>query len=118
VKRFFALDLTPHFQCEEEILFPAMSVVPGAAPLIDELINEHHRLDQMVKSTESGAGISRSEGLMQLADLLESHIRKEERQLFPLYEKHTPPPLQAKVGAAIVERIGEGLHPRNPDLLK
>jgi hemerythrin-like domain-containing protein len=56
--------------------------------------------------------------LGEFADLLEAHIRKEERELFPLYEKQVNPDVAAEVGREVKDIIGNAMQPRNPDLLK
>jgi len=56
--------------------------------------------------------------LGEFADLLESHIRKEERELFPLYEKEAGAELAAEVARAVKSGIGDAMQPRNANLLK
>jgi hemerythrin-like domain-containing protein len=54
---------------------------------------------------------------MDFADLLESHIRKEERNLFPIYEQQVSEELAQRVAQDISDHIGQALHPKNPGLL-
>jgi iron-sulfur cluster repair protein YtfE (RIC family) len=118
VRDFFPLGLKSHFECEEENLFPAMSEVSGAHPLIEELLEEHRKLDGLVRFLVVGTYAVRMNKLSDFSRLLESHIRKEERQLFPLFEQQVPAEVQAQVGVSIVTRIGEGRQTRNSDLLR
>jgi iron-sulfur cluster repair protein YtfE (RIC family) len=83
---FFAKQLTPHFRAEEEILFPLMRVeVPESAQLIDTLLRDHESFRQRMPDLKSDTGLSKL--IFDIADLLERHIRSEERELFPLFEE-------------------------------
>ncbi|HZD39479.1 MAG TPA: hemerythrin domain-containing protein [Terriglobales bacterium] len=98
VTQFFATDLVPHFRAEEEILFPLLrSAVPQSVPVIEQLLGEHEQISAMVENLNRGQGLSQI--LFDLGDLLERHIRLEERELFPLYEEN--------VAADEAERTGE-----------
>jgi iron-sulfur cluster repair protein YtfE (RIC family) len=84
---FFAQRLTPHFRAEEEILFPFMrDTVPESAVMLDELAGDHESFRQAVQKLAAATALSKL--LFDLGDLLERHIRREERELFPLFEKH------------------------------
>jgi iron-sulfur cluster repair protein YtfE (RIC family) len=84
---FYASNLIPHFRAEEEVLFPLLrSVVPGSEEMIDELMRDHARIRQAIPQIEGGTGLAKL--IFDLGDLLERHIRKEERELFPLFEQH------------------------------
>ena len=87
VAQFFATDLVPHFRAEEEILFPLVrSAVPPSVPIVEQLLKEHEQISAMVENLKRGQGLSQI--LFDLGDLLERHIRYEERELFPLYEEN------------------------------
>lgn len=84
---FYASNLVAHFHAEEEVLFPALrSAVPESGPTIDELVREHREIRERVPELTAGTGLAKT--LFDLGDLLERHIRKEERELFPLFEQH------------------------------
>ena len=86
---FFSANLVAHFHAEEEVLFPFMcSLTPDGAIMIDGLIKDHELIRRMVAQLEVGTGLAKL--IFDLGDLLERHIRKEERELFPLYEKIVP----------------------------
>ena len=50
--------------------------------MIDELVRNHAEIRQAIPQLEAGAGLAKL--IFDLGDLLERHIRKEERELFPL----------------------------------
>ena len=104
---FYRNNLVGHFQAEEELLFPALSeAVPQCAALVEELLSEHERIHQLVPRLEAGTGLAKS--IFDLGDLLEAHIRKEERRLFPLFEKQLEVGRAKAIGAEIAKRLGRG----------
>ena len=95
---FYRANLVAHFKAEEQLLFPLMrATVPGWETLIAELIKNHEQIRQSVSQLEAGTGLAKL--IFDLGDLLERHIRKEERELFPLFEAH--------VDSAKAEMIGQ-----------
>ena len=114
---FFESELVTHFQAEEMFLFPAMEGMPGSTEVIDELLTEHSKIrrlsDQLQVEVPSLAAT-----LKEFADTLEAHIRKEERELFPIYEEHASPETISLVGRGIFVFIGSASRPRHPELLK
>jgi iron-sulfur cluster repair protein YtfE (RIC family) len=97
---FYKSNLARHFKAEEEILFPAMrAAIPASAPIIDQLVQEHELIRQALPQLELKTGLAKS--IFDLGDLLERHIRKEERELFPLFEQ--------QIEDVSAERIGREL---------
>lgn len=120
--QFFERDLVPHFQAEETALFPAMSAMKKATPLVSTLIGEHGEMRLRVESLrrlekETEAAIV-SKALIDFAALLEAHIRKEERKLFPIYEEEVSGAIDRTVGENILQQIGPALQPKHPELLE
>lgn len=81
----YSEDVRFHFQAEEKFLFPAARRLPAAAPLVRELRAEHTRLRRAFAAARRRT--LKSDDLIRFADLLEGHIRKEERQLFERCQK-------------------------------
>lgn len=97
-QEFFAHNLLNHFRAEEEVLFPELSArVPESREMIELLLKEHEQFRSTVPELDSEAGLAKL--IFDLGDLLERHIRKEERELFPLFE--------AYVALFDVETLGE-----------
>jgi iron-sulfur cluster repair protein YtfE (RIC family) len=85
---FYDRNLVSHFRAEEEILFPLLqSLVPESRQLVDELSRDHEQIRSAVHRLKNSSGLSKV--IFDLGDLLERHVRREERELFPLFEKHT-----------------------------
>jgi iron-sulfur cluster repair protein YtfE (RIC family) len=83
---FYNTELVKHFQHEEEILFPpAKGRDESLDKLIKEIIAEHKKIKNLVESLKTTNNYE--DVLDELGHLLESHIRKEERKLFPEIEK-------------------------------
>jgi hemerythrin-like domain-containing protein len=94
---FYERDLVPHFRAEEEVLIPVLretGAVDEAA--LQRLLDEHRRLERL--AGELAADV---EPLLRFANLLERHIRTEERQIFPVYQTHVPVRRRSAVGAEV-----------------
>ena len=101
---FFRNDLAAHFRAEEEILFPFMRAnVAGSASMIDELVRQHEEMRHGADQIEAGSGLAKL--IFDLGDLLERHIRKEERELFPLFEANVDGAQADMIGAQLKERL-------------
>lgn len=88
----FAADLEPHFQAEEIGLLPALERA-GETGLVRRTLDEHDRLRRLIN--ESGA-----QAMTGFAELLEQHIRFEERELFEAAQQKLPPAELDKLGFA------------------
>ena len=107
VVEFFHANLVAHFRAEEEVLLPLMrTLVPASAALLDELLSQHKQLRQAIPKLQAGSGLAKL--IFDLGDLLERHIRKEERELFPLFEAHVDAARAESVGAELKRILDEG----------
>ncbi|MEX1139427.1 MAG: hemerythrin domain-containing protein [Bacteroidota bacterium] len=108
---FFAEHLTPHFADEERALFPlVVKHVPSASAQVDDLLRDHRDMKQFARSFEQPDPKRVAVQIAEFGDLLERHIRKEERELFPLFETQAP--------AEVLERVGHLLHRSNPPQIR
>jgi len=111
-REFFYKNLVAHFRAEEEVLFPLLrSAAPGAGAMIEELVGDHDQIRQAMPQLEAGTGLAKL--IFDLGDLLERHIRKEERELFPLFEAHVEDSKADAVGDEIKKILGS-TKDRNP----
>jgi iron-sulfur cluster repair protein YtfE (RIC family) len=85
-KQFFADELVRHFKEEEEILYP---LVKGRNNNIDkiflEIFDEHKQIKNLVEQLDTNPDTENI--LDKLGNLLDAHIRKEERNLFVLIQE-------------------------------
>ena len=79
---FFESQLLPHFELEETHLFPLLGT---NHKLFKKGIKQHQQLELLFRKSASG------EILIKIADLLEEHIRFEERQIFGEVQKIATP---------------------------
>jgi len=78
-------ELLPHFNHEETLLFPlARGKDAELDKLINEIVEEHDKIGEFISNIEDG---NREQNLDDLGFLIESHIRKEERVVFPKIEE-------------------------------
>lgn len=87
--RFFAAETVHHFREEEELLFPlAVGFDEAQEPLVQALL-EHQRLHALVTELEERLADGRppADVMRELGELLDAHVRHEERVLFPLIER-------------------------------
>lgn len=84
--KFFKDNLVPHFQKEEDILFPfSRNKNENIDKQIDELIDQHKKIYSIVDKLEVSDSVQKD--LDELGRLLEAHIRKEERELFQMLQQ-------------------------------
>jgi iron-sulfur cluster repair protein YtfE (RIC family) len=105
VVAFYESNLIAHFRAEEEVLFPKLrSIAPQSAPMIDELLRDHEQIRHAVAQLKTGAGLAKV--IFDLGDLLERHIRREERELFPLFEQHVRGSEAELIGVELKKSLG------------
>ncbi len=83
---FFKASLEEHFIKEEKILLKVKQYHIAIEKLTTEIIAEHEQLKKLFGSLGDTKDLPGT--LDQLGTLLEAHIRKEERVLFPLIQEH------------------------------
>jgi iron-sulfur cluster repair protein YtfE (RIC family) len=104
VLAFYRNNLIAHFRAEEEVLFPRLrSMAPQCAGLIDALAAEHELIRRLVEEIKAGSGLAKL--VFDLGDLLERHIRKEERELFPLFEEQVDAAQQESIGVELQKSL-------------
>jgi iron-sulfur cluster repair protein YtfE (RIC family) len=105
LREFFSRELLPHFRAEEEVLFPRMRAhLPQSAVMIEECLRDHQTIRRAIPQLEKETGLGKL--IFDLGDLLERHIRKEERELFPLLEQHAGELDLDALGGLILEALG------------
>ena len=97
--RFFNENLTAHFEAEETVLFPLMAAHEECRELVARLESEHREFRKLVAPAGDPGG--QRKFLFDFGDLLEQHIRSEERRLFPAFETLVPAADAARAGREI-----------------
>jgi hemerythrin-like domain-containing protein len=99
IQQHFEQEIQYHFAAEEAGIFPAARRFPELRSLVEELVADHAQLRTYFTSATNRT-LDR-EALRQFAELLSTHIRKEERQLFER--------MQERLTQDELQRIGVGL---------
>lgn len=84
VRQAFREEIAAHFRAEEGILFPAARAHGVELELVEELLAEHRLMEGQLATLDAG-------GLADFAELLDGHIRKEERRLFESLQSSLSP---------------------------
>jgi hemerythrin-like domain-containing protein len=71
----YELELVNHFEIEEQLLFPAC----GSLPIVSELLADHRAMEGLVEELRTAPSAPLLE---QFCELLSTHIRREEKELF------------------------------------
>jgi len=94
----FEREIRAHFALEEQILFPTITAELGPMPLIDDLLGEHRRLEQLAAELAASPGPA---ALAAFAALLRSHVRVEENELFEQIQDRLRPETLARLGGEL-----------------
>jgi hemerythrin-like domain-containing protein len=103
IAQHFEQEIRYHFDAEERHLFPAARQFSDLNALVDELFAEHAQLRNFF--SRALASELNAPELRSFAELLSSHIRKEERQLFEGMQEKLGPEVLAQIGAKIDETL-------------
>jgi quercetin dioxygenase-like cupin family protein len=99
--RFVEGEGSTHFREEEEIIFPLLAAyLDQPSELIDRALVEHGRLRAAAVRFGQCPEQVATDVVASVAWLLEAHIRREEREIFPLVERVVPDDVLAAVGLA------------------
>jgi hemerythrin-like domain-containing protein len=93
----YEIELANHFEIEEQVLFPLCS----DQKLVGELVAEHRAMEGMIAGLREAPSAERLE---ELCVLLNSHIRREESQLFEQ--------AQSELSRESLDRAGEEIDRR------
>jgi len=99
-RRFDEQLLAPHTRAEEELLGAYLTEGDMA-----RLREEHLELRRLAAAARTAAGDDARRELSAFADLLERHVRWEERDLFPYAEDHVDPVTLEGIGGEIEKRL-------------
>lgn len=85
---FFDQHADPHFNIEEQVLIRMFIefVDPATAddPVVTQVLREHGEIGAQVEVLRGGE--ASTDTVRELGELLDAHVRLEERQLFPMIE--------------------------------
>ena len=97
--KFYQEELVKHFEDEEMVLKLVIGVESNLDLMIETIYREHQELHKLFQSIDNHPDlISR---LDQIGKTLETHVRKEERELFPLIQETCNDDLMIKVDKSL-----------------
>lgn len=102
VAQAFAVELEPHFLAEESGLLAALDAA-GQAALAERALADHQALRALARRLAAGDTAS----LCRFGEVLEAHVRFEERELFPHAESILPPEVLADLDRTLAVRSSE-----------
>lgn len=82
---YYRNELKHHFEDEEKIIPPLKGINRDLDVLLQEMCSEHQELGRIFSSI--GTGTDLAGYLDNAGKKLENHIRKEERQIFPMIQE-------------------------------
>jgi hemerythrin-like domain-containing protein len=97
VIEFYALQIVPHFEVEERYLLPALCAL-GETEMAERILDEHERLRAMMTNE-----IPDDSALNAFGQLLDDHIRYEERVVFEATQDRLAPEWLAEIQRASAE---------------
>ncbi len=101
VRRFDGQVLRTHTRTEEDVLGAYLT-----AGDMHRLQSEHGELTRLVEAASSpGPAAEQRTALATFADLLERHVRWEEREVFPYAEGHVDAETLASIGGELERRL-------------
>lgn len=99
-RRFEEQVFRPHLRAEEDVLGQYL-----VASDMRRLESEHRELVQFLESARSARPPELRAALQGFAELIERHIRWEERELFPYAEDHVDEATLATIGGELERRL-------------
>lgn len=102
IQNAWATELKGHFEVEEGLLFPEMERCLGRLRLVEELRRDHLSIHGLIRLLETTSDFALLDGF---GALLESHVHKEERELFAEFENKMPVTEALRLGKEIDARL-------------
>ncbi len=107
ITQLFRAEITIHFAAEEAFIFPVSRQFKDLTLLVGELITDHTKLRQSFTKAEAGA--MSAQDLLEFAQQMSAHIRKEERQLFERMQELMKPEELARLGQDLEEALKDAV---------
>jgi len=95
IQHFWYKDLQQHFELEERYLVPLKDKYHQLEPSLDRMMHEHYELKSVINEISLNPT---HQSIDELRKALDSHIRFEERELFPLMEETISLQERQKIG--------------------
>ncbi|SKB29909.1 hemerythrin domain-containing protein [Daejeonella lutea] len=100
--QFYENELTQHFIYEEKMVPVLKDINPKLDDMLREMSEEHVILRELFSQLNNPKDLSAQ--LDKLGKALEKHVRKEEREIFPLIQDSCDPHLLSKISTLFHEQ--------------
>lgn len=107
VAQMAEVELLGHFQVEEKVLFPAVRSQLESDAVVDDLIEQHRKLESLIEQLAAADDSTRIPLLREFGELLHRHIRIEERQLFQEIQGTSSETQLAELGQEIDKNVAK-----------
>src|SRR5207244_1058553 len=97
---FYNKELVKHFKLEEQTFALLTGIDNSLDTLIQAIVSEHKQLHKLFESIDGHSDLPLH--LDTLGKMLEAHIRKEERELFPLIQDTCDEDLLRTIGKKLL----------------
>ena len=97
--KFYQEELVKHFEDEERVLKLVTGVESNLDLMIKTIYSEHQEFHKLFQSIDNHPDLTSH--LDQIGKTLETHVRKEERELFPLMQETCNDDLMIKVDKSL-----------------
>ena len=101
-EKFYAAELIPHFLAEEKALDLITGINKSLDLLVQTIILEHKELHHRFTNIPTGTNLELY--LDAAGKALETHIRKEERELFPMIQEHCGEVLMQQIEVCLTQQ--------------
>lgn len=98
--------LQHHFWQEEEIIGSNLKENSEGKKMLSQMLEEHHKITNLIKELKQNK--DDYSNILKFAEMLNKHIRFEERKLFPLVENLVPKNELAGIGTFLHENHQSG----------
>lgn len=96
---YWTADGQAHFREEEDVLLPTLALFTDPdQPIVARVLIDHVHIRRLAADARDGVDL---EMLHVLGGELEQHVRREERELFPLIEQTIPEPELVELAARL-----------------
>jgi len=109
--KFYKEELVKHFEAEEKALALVTGIDEGLDALVQTIFNEHRELKSLFESINNNPSLQSQ--LDTLGKTLEIHIRKEERELFPLIQDNCSEELMTAIDKLLSPTTKKDIEDRN-----
>jgi len=109
ISHFWDAELALHFALEEQYLFKGHNFPPALKELVANAIQDHAALRDLTSKATNGT--LQTKDILRYAELLETHIRFEERIVFPDLQRYFSDAMLTDIGKEMSKERADSVAP-------